>query len=337
MRKLLITTLTLLAMGNLMAQETLNTVVNTLKERISLSGYGQVGYTYDDAVEPNNSFDVKRAILMVDGKITDKWSCYFMCNFADATKLLELYTDYHFMPGLSARMGQFKTPYTFENQLSLSTVELINCYAQATNCLAGVTNADKLIVGNGGRDIGLMIYGDLFKKLVTYKLAVMNGQGINVKDKNNQKDVIGYLMLNPTKWLSIGGSFIAGTGHAMAQAEEAGIAVGQNYSRNRWSAGAILTGSRASLRTEYISGKDNGVRRSGMYATGCVQLIPKLEMIASVDYFDHGRIGNQQANYVAGLQYWFYPKCRLQAQYTRQEPKGGEGSNLIQTQIQVRF
>jgi len=45
----------------------------------------------------------------------------------------------------------------------------------------------------------------------------------------------------------------------------------------------------------------------------------------------------QNTNYVAGLQWWFYPKCRLQLQYTRRDPKHGEGSNLLQTQVQVRF
>lgn len=336
MRKFLITTLTLFAMGSLLAQEPLNQVVNTIKERINVSGYGQVGYTYDDALDPNNSFDVKRAILMVDGKITDKWSFYFMCNFADQTKLMEMYMDYQILPGLSARLGQFKTPYGYENQLSLSTVELINCYSQSTNYLGAVANVGTP-TSNTGRDIGLMVYGDLFKNFVSYKLAVMNGQGINVKDRNNQKDVVGYLMMNPTKWLSVGGSFVAGTGHAEGPSAEANITAGQNYSRNRWGTAAVLTGKKAGLRAEYLSGKDNGIRSSGMYATGCVQLVSKLEMIASYDYFDQGLTGKQQSNYVAGLQYWFYPKCRLQAQCTRQEPKGGEGSNLIQTQLQIRF
>ena len=43
----------------LLAQEQtpLNQVVNTLKERISLSGYAQLGYTYDDAANPDNTFE----------------------------------------------------------------------------------------------------------------------------------------------------------------------------------------------------------------------------------------------------------------------------------------
>ena len=58
---------TLLSMQNtLTAQEKtpLNQVVNTLKERISLAGYAQLGYTYDDATNPDNTFDIKRIIFM---------------------------------------------------------------------------------------------------------------------------------------------------------------------------------------------------------------------------------------------------------------------------------
>lgn len=321
-----------------MAQESLNQLTNTLKERITLSGYGQAGYTYDDAAQPSNSFDIKRAVLIVDGKITERWSCSFTCNIADATKLLELYTDYQIRPGLSARMGQFKTPYSIENQLSLSSVELIDCYSQATNCLAAVTQADKLVAATTGRDIGFMLHGELFKKSLAYKLAVMNGQGMNVKDRNEQKDLVGYLLWKPICCLSIGGSYLAGTGHAIAAASEAGIAKDQNYTRNRWSAGALLTSRKATLRTEYLSGRDNGVRSSGLYATTSVQLRPKLDMIASFDYFDREQMaGYKQTNYVAGLQYWFYPKCRLQAQYTRQTRQKGSDANVVQTQIQVRF
>lgn len=48
-------------------------------------------------------------------------------------------------------------------------------------------------------------------------------------------------------------------------------------------------------------------------------------------------ISDKQTNYVAGVQYWFYPKCRLQAQYTYCNRHKGENSNLLQAQLQVRF
>ncbi len=44
-----------------------------------------------------------------------------------------------------------------------------------------------------------------------------------------------------------------------------------------------------------------------------------------------------KSNYVVGLQYWFYPKCRVQAQYTYCNRNIGDNSNLLQAQLQVRF
>lgn len=74
MKRILLSCLLLLSIHTLKAQDTrLNNVVNTLKERITLAGYAQVGYTYDDAGEKaSNTFDLKRAIFMARGKITDK-------------------------------------------------------------------------------------------------------------------------------------------------------------------------------------------------------------------------------------------------------------------------
>ena len=165
---------TLLSMQNtLTAQEKtpLNQVVNTLKERISLAGYAQLGYTYDDAANPDNTFDIKRIIFMAHGKITDRWTCDFMYDFYNGGMLLEVYTDYRVT--VTDKAG------------------------------AGVSGSDKCYGMTSGRDIGMMIHGKLFHDLLQYKFAVMNGQGLNTKDKNSQKDVVGNLMVYPNKWLSV--------------------------------------------------------------------------------------------------------------------------------------
>ena len=342
MKKRLIPFLLLLSIiGTTYAQETkMGNVINTLKERLTVEGYAQVAYTYDDTEGAKaNTFEVKRAILMLRGKVTDRWSVYFSYNFANTSRILEVYTEYKFMPELSVRLGEFKTMFTFENPMSPCSVELINVYSQATNYLAGYDSSDPLYGGNAGRHIGLMVYGDLFGKLFNYKLAVMNGQGINKKDGNNQKDIVGTLIANPTDWLAVGGTFVKGTGHAVGtSAVNPDIAVGDNYTRNRWSAGAMLKFRPVDIRTEYLHGKDGNVRSDGYYAVASVHVCPKIDVIAAVDYFNrHKALKDWQANYVIGAQWWFYPKCRLQLQYTYRDPHLREASNLLQTQVQVRF
>lgn len=320
-------------------ETTLKQVVNTFKERISLSGYMQTSYTYDDADGGSNTFEVKRAILTVKAKITDRWDFCFMYNFANTSKILEAYTEYQFFPELSVRFGQFKTMFTIENPMSPSTLELINVNSQATNYLTGYDSSDPLYGSSAGRDIGLMIYGDLFHSFVSYNLAVMNGQGINKKDGNNQKDIVGRLIFNPWKWLSIGGSFIKGKGCAVATSDvNPDIQVGDNYTRNRWGLSALVKTQPLDIRTEYLNGKDGHVKSRGYYATFSYHALKKFDVIASYDMLNKNTTTNEkQTNYVAGVQYWFFSQCRLQAQYTFSDRKHGENSNMIQAQVQIKF
>ena len=121
MKRILLSCLLLLSIHTLKAQDTrLNNVVNTLKERITLAGYAQVGYTYDDAGEKaSNTFRFSNAPYSWHAaRLTDKWSCYFMYSFANTGKILEAYTEYRLLPQLTARIGQFKTMYTIENPMS---------------------------------------------------------------------------------------------------------------------------------------------------------------------------------------------------------------------------
>lgn len=341
MKRNLLIIAVILITGTLTAQETnVNTVVNTLKERITLMGYIMSGYTYDDSEEADNNFDIKRIIFMAEGKVTKDWSFYFMYNFNGGGTLLEAYTDYHIIPGLSARLGQFKVPYTIEGPLSPTVVELVNCYSQATNYLTAMAGSDDpLRGGTAGRDLGLMIYGDVFNDHLTYHLGVLNGQGINMKDRNSNKEIVGSLMVHPIEWLSVGGSFTTGKGNAVGISEvNPDIKVGQNYDRNRWSAGALIKTKPVSVRTEYLGGKDGKVKSEGYYATASFHVMPKLNLIASYDYLNKNKHTDlKQTNYVAGIEYWFYPRCRVQAQYTYCDKHKRDNSNLIQAQVQVRF
>ena len=353
MKKLLILWFVCAFMASAAAQEkqeekkkpqnnTLNNIVNTLKERITLEGYMQLGYTYNDQSESKtNTFEMTRAILMARGRITDHWSCYFMYSLAGTPKILEAYTEYHFFPELSVRIGEFKTPYTYENPLSPTVVELISCYSQAVNYLAGINGSDLLYGSNSGRDLGLMIYGNLFKNLINYKLAIMNGQGINKKDGNNQKDIVGTFNINPLQWLTLTGSFIKGKGCAIATSNiNPNIQIGDNYTRNRWAAGIVMKLKPIDLRSEYLAGKDGLVNSNGYYATANMHILSKqkLDLIASYDYLNKNKaVDNKQSNYVAGIQWWFYPKCRLQVQYTHCVPYQNKSYNLVQAQVQVRF
>ena len=102
--------------------------------------------------------------------------------------------------------------------------------------------------------------------------------------------------------------------------------------------GATIQTKPVSLRTEYLAGKDGHIKSDGYYATASIHVLPKFDIVASYDYFNKDKAQDyKQNNYVAGVQWWFYPKCRLQAQYTYCDPHKGDSSNLLQAQLQVRF
>ena len=313
-------------------------IIDDLASRIELHGYAQAGYTYKDASEgsPTNTFDVKRVLFWAKAKVTDRWSFLFMHDFSSVVQ--EFYTDYKVHDAFCVRFGQFKNSYSLENPLSPTKLELIECYSQAGIYLTGC-GSDPLYGVQYGRDLGLMVYGNVLNKHLFYEFAVMNGQGINRKDGNKQKDVILKLDFRPIKELRIVASGQKGKGHAVATSVyNPDINIGDDYRRDRVSFGAELQTKPINLRSEYLAGKDGEVGSRGFYCTGSAPIYKQLEAIASYDYFEpNTTLEISQTNYTAGVQYWFYKKCRAQLQYTRCCPNSGKKYNCIQAQMQVAF
>lgn len=361
MKRLLALSFSLIFTLGMTAQVNFGNAVNTLTERLTFSGYAQAGYSYIHRYENTNEFDMKRVSLTVNAQITDRWSASTTLDPKNGTAL-EYYTDYTVFPFLKAKFGQFKTPYTFENQLSSSVIDLINGGSQAMRYLVATDGSDPMNYKTTGRDLGFMIYGDFLYGLFNYGIAVMNGQGYNKSDGNNHKDIVGRLTFNLGDNFSLGGSFIAGRGHAISGNNSLGILEGANYKRNRWAFGATYKSYLADIMTEVLGGKDGEFNSKGFYATSSIHLSPKLDAILSYDYFNTREFENQktpdasdiyknvksndfksilpgeiQSNYIAGLQYWFYPKCRLQVQYIYNDCHINKNSSALLTQLQVAF
>ena len=321
--------------------------------RITFNGYAQGGWSYQDPNgEKTNSYNLKRTLLWAKARITDRWSFMFMHDFSSVVQ--EFYTDYRITKNntLTARLGQFKHSYTMENPMSPTQLELIDVYSQAVLYLAG-EGPDPLNGVNYGRDMGLMVFGDLAKSKIHYELALMSGQGINRKDQNNQKDFIAKLEVKPIDGLRLVASGYLGTGNAVKTAAwNPEINVGDNYKRNRYSVGAeyktqpyspgqYKEARPASVRAEWLGGEDGEVGSRGGYVTTCIPVVDALDIVASGETFDRNTKvdGWDQTNLTVGLQYWYYKKCRLQLQYTRClcGDMLGDDYNWLQAQVQVAF
>lgn len=328
--------------------------------RITLNGYAQAGWAFQDpGGKAQNSYNLKRTLLWAKARITDRWSFLFMHDFSSVVQ--EFYTDYRVTndKSLSVRLGQFKHSYSMENPLSPTQLELIDVYSQAVLYLAG-EGPDPLHGVNYGRDMGLMVYGDVLSNHLHYELALMSGQGINIKDKNKQKDFIAKLEVRPFDGFRVVASGYLGTGCALTgSTDEANpvpwnpsIKKGDNYKRNRYSIGAeyktapysaakYKEARPASIRAEWLGGRDGKVDSRGGYVTLAIPVVDALDVVASGETFDRntGVDGWDQTNLTLGVQYWYYKKCRLQLQYTRCMCGDllGKDYNWLQAQVQVAF
>ena len=350
-RASIITLCTLLLIGGVQTSragepETRNVseIVNTLAQRIKLSGYAQAGYDYYSGEEGSNQFRVARVILMADARVNDRIRAYAMYNFRSSS-LLELWFSYRLSNLINIKAGQFKTPFSIENPISPTLHELIGCSSLVTSYMIG-GGSGLMMKGSTGRDIGLTVYGDLFGGTMSYDLAVMNGAGRNNSDDNRQKDFVARLSWHPWKWFTVSGSALKGTGNISVRneagvfvsdvADISGLKANGNFRRDRYAIGAELKSRQLNLRSEYMTGKDGETDSKGFYATGTVNnVVSHLDWIVSYDHLD---IWSGRTNrYSTGLQYWFYPKCRLQVGYGLTKPAGEKEQHALLTQVQVRF
>ncbi len=187
-------------------------------EGVSVIGFIQPTYDYflmdeDDfgntKTDHPNSFYFKRARLGVAGSIPYDVSYYVMAEFSPlahegSAYILDAFVTYApFGNYAKISMGQFKSPMGLELNTPCHSLHTIR-RSTAVNQLAGPF-----------RDMGAMLLlstDTLFgkKDLVTARFAVLNGTGLNTWDDNKFKDIAARLVISPTDWLSVGGSFRTG-------------------------------------------------------------------------------------------------------------------------------
>ena len=97
-------------------------------------------------------------------------------------------------------------------------------------------------------------------------------------------------------------------------------------------------------RTDVLCGTDGDCKIFDAYLSSSIPLYKGLDLVWMADYMNYNTdLGLKKTNLMAGVQYWIFKKCRLQAQYRysmrSDAMKALEGANqsIIQTQIQVEF
>lgn len=321
--------------------------------RVKVTGYAQAGYTatIPEEGKSTNTFDMKRAVLMVAANITPEFYAFFMHEFK-TKDMQEYYLEYRPSKEFRIRFGQSKIEYSMENPISPTVLESIGPMSQGVGWLCG---GDPLAGNPSGRDMGLMIYGDLIKGKIHYVLEAVNGGTINTADRDNKKNLIAKLEIKPVPNFKLSAS--GQLGHCTAVTNSlynTSVVEGQTYKQNRYAAGfewkSKATGNDyhknrcVTLRSEILGGKDGDCNSFGIYAATSIPVYKGLDIVAMADYMNYNTDnGLKKTNLMAGLQYWIFKKCRLQAQYTyslrSDAMKAIQGNNqsIIQTQIQVAF
>jgi len=323
--------------------------------RVKVLGYAQAGYTatFNEAegAKNSNTFDMKRAVLMLAADIAPKFFGFFMYEFKSGT-VQEYYMEYRPCKAMNFRLGQSKNELTMANVLSPRVLESINCSPQSVGWLCG---ADPLMSNGSGRDLGLMMYGDLFQNKFHYAVEVVNGGQINKNDQNTQKNVIGKLEYKPMSNLRLSVSGQLGHGYAVtASPYNTSVVAGQTYCQNRYAGGFEWMSSAkgsdwyknrcAIVRCEALGGRDGDVNSFGAYGAATVPVYKQWDVVAQADYFNYNTDkGYKQTNLTAGIQYWVHTKNRVQLQYTysllsdAMKTIPGKAGNYGQLMAQVQF
>ena len=154
------------------------------------------------------------ARLSLEGRVlTDfYWKAQVQFNGNTATlgtspRVVDVFAEWQKYKPFRLKLGQFKRPFTFENPMHPIDQGFMS-FGQSVLKLSGFSDRTGEAASNG-RDIGLQIQGDLFpnsneRPLLHYQVGVFNGQGINMRDADQRKDVIGGLWVMPIKGMRLG-------------------------------------------------------------------------------------------------------------------------------------
>ena len=347
---------------------------------IKFSGYIMTQYQYSSQENAeSNSFNVRMARLSLEGRILKDfyWKTQIQFNgntstLGNSPRVVDAFAEWQKFPFFKVKIGQYKRPFTFENPMNPIDQGFMS-YAQNVNKLAGFSDRVGEHASNG-RDIGLQFQGDFIKNaagrnLVHYQIGVFNGQGINVKDVDQRKDVIGGLWVMPVSGLRIGafgwtgsysrkGSWTAVTPEGTT-VEKKGV---RTLDRNRYALSVEYAANDWTLRSEYIhsqgysfkttyqdvdDAKDctvntaAGDKADGLYALVIAPVVKKkFYLKARYDmYRPRAEWSTAKTQYEVGAHYDFHKNFRVGAAdaFVTDRSLQKPNYNMVDVEVDVRF
>ncbi|MDD2961853.1 MAG: porin [Muribaculaceae bacterium] len=285
-----------------------------------VSGYMQIGYTYDDNA---SNINIKSARVDINGAFAKTFDYRLFVDFA-SPKILDARIRWKPLKELGVCIGQFKVPFTLGNMYSPLQEECIT-FPLVVARLAGLN--DVCGVKASGRDIGASAFGSLIKLnsgryLLDYNVGVFNGAGMNLADNNKSKDVAGRIIISPIVGAKLSASYYWGE-------------YGADYAkRTRYSFGASYESKFFSIRGEYVNGTTGTVGSDGYYIAACLNYFKKIRPVFRFDSFTPDiAIGDKEQHYTAGLDYKPFKFLRIMGNYVRQTYTASPSQNLYQLMV----
>ena len=333
-------------------------------KNIKFSGYGMLQYQGQDPEgNHSNTFNLRLARFILDGKIGDfDWRAQIQGTNATGpgqptVQLVDLYAEWRRFPEFKIRAGEFKRAFTFENPTHPIT-QGWRAYADVINTLSGFGDRTGER-SSGGRDIGIQFAGDLFpnangRRLFHYQVGIYNGEGINQKDMDNRKDIIGGIWVMPIKGMPIGAFGWTGSRGAMLDPLTGET---RSVEKNRYCLSAEYDKDEYTFRAEYIHSQgwgaakagnnvreidyNNGDKADGWYAFGIVPVIKsKLHAKARYQcYRNKKEWGSAKTSYEVGVNYFFTKNLEMHLEYARINDRAlaKHNYNLVDVELDFRF
>ena len=335
-------------------------------QNIKFSGYGMLQYQGQDPEgNHSNSFNLRLARFILDGKIGDfDWRAQIQGTNATGpgqptVQLVDLYAEWRKHPEFKIRAGQFKRCFTFENPTHPIT-QGWRGYADIINKLSafGDRTGEK---SSGGRDIGIQFAGDLFpnangRRLFHYQVGIYNGEGVNQKDMDNRKDIIGGIWVMPIKGVRIGAFGWTGSRGGMLDPVTGET---RSIEKNRYCLSAEYDKDEFTFRAEYIHSQgwgakspgnnvreiyyQNGDKADGWYVFGIVPIVKsKLHAKARYQTYRNMKEWSSSVNQVeCGLNYFFTKNLELHLEYSHVNDRNlaadKHNYNLVDMELDFRF
>ncbi len=284
--------------------------------KIKVFGFFQPEYDYTLSDPAESSFTFRRARIGVRGRVFEDFSYYMMLETSPfiggvgSAYLMDAFITWDKYNWSRISVGSFKQPFGLE----------------VTTACSKLTTIDRAIVSDQlvspQRDYGIMILGGNKYTKLNYSVALMNGRGLNVKDNNNKKDIIGRATYKVLDFMTIGGSF------------RYGYPNNEVDTRTTYGGEILMNFNNLHIQSEYIQDEGDynraagggcgseplelGEKRSGAYGMIWYDTKWNVQPVLKYEYFDQDHdikdIGYTE-RMTLGVNYFFNEKIRLQVNY----------------------